>query len=96
MNEPETIRDFLGAKTIAVVGLSPDCGEAEPLSCPPTCSSMGIQNHSCKPYRSNTVLGEKSYASLSKLPEKPDVVNVFRGAAVIPRIAEEMERLGLC
>ena len=94
MNEPETIREFLSAKTIAVVGLS---GDAEK---PSHFVSEYMQRHGYKIVPVNpaveTVLGERSYKSLSDLPEKPDVVNVFRGAAVIPRIVEEMERLGLC
>ena len=40
------------------------------------------------------VLGEKSYASLSDLPVKPDVVNVFRLPRYIPAIVEEMIKLG--
>ena len=41
------------------------------------------------------VLGEKSYASLTDLPIKPDVVNVFRLPKFIPAIVEEMLQLGL-
>jgi len=40
------------------------------------------------------VLGEKAYASLSDLPEKPDVVNVFRLPKFIPGIVDEMLQLG--
>jgi predicted CoA-binding protein len=93
VNEPEVIREMLAAKTIAVVGLSADAKTPSHLV------SKYMQQHGYRIIPVNptveTVLGEKSYASLSELPEKPDVVNVFRGAAVIPRIVEEMERLGL-
>jgi predicted CoA-binding protein len=41
------------------------------------------------------VLGRKSYASLRDLPEKPDVVNVFRLPKAIPGIVDEMIELGL-
>ena len=41
------------------------------------------------------MLGEKSYASLSELPVKPDVVNVFRLPMAIPAIVDEMLALGL-
>jgi hypothetical protein len=41
------------------------------------------------------VLGEKSYASLTTLPVKPDVVNVFRVPSQIPAIVDEMITLGL-
>ncbi|WP_263375968.1 CoA-binding protein [Granulicella aggregans] len=94
MNEPEVIRAMLGAKTIAVVGLSADAEK------PSHYVSEYMQRHGYRIVPVNpsveTVLGEKSYKSLSDLPEKPDLVNVFRGAAVIPRIVEEMESLGLC
>ena len=94
MNEPETIRDFLNAKTIAVVGLSADAEK------PSYFVSEYMQRHGYRIVPVNpsveTVLGEESYKSLSDLPEKPDLVNVFRGAGVIPRIVEEMKQLGLC
>jgi predicted CoA-binding protein len=94
MNEPEVVREMLKAKTIAVVGLSAD--ESKPSHF----VSEYMQRHGYRIIPVNPtvemVLGEKSYKSLSDLPEKPDVVNVFRGAAVIPRIVEEMESLGLC
>lgn len=41
------------------------------------------------------VLGERSYASLQDLPEKPDVVSVFRLPRAIPAIVDEMIALGL-
>jgi predicted CoA-binding protein len=92
VNEPETIREMFGAKTIAVVGLSAD--PSKPSHYVPEY----MQQHGYRIIPVNptveSVLGEKSYVSLSDLPEKPDLVNVFRGAAVIPRIVEEMERLG--
>jgi hypothetical protein len=99
VNEPETIREMLGApgdtgRTIAVVGLSADTEK------PSHFVSEYMQRHGYRIIPVNpvvdSVLGEKSYKSLSDLLEKPDVVNVFRGAAVIPRIVEEMERLELC
>ncbi len=42
-----------------------------------------------------SVLGERSYASLHELPIMPDVVNVFRLPKAIPGIVEEMIALGL-
>lgn len=41
------------------------------------------------------VLGEKVYRSLSELPVKPDIVNVFRAANFIPAIVDEMLKLDL-
>src|ERR1700735_3219285 len=81
------------SKTIAVIGLSDDLGK------PSHYVSEYMQQHGYKIYPVNpaleSVLGEKSYASLAELPVKPDVVNVFRVATMIPAIVDEMLLLGL-
>ena len=96
MNEPEVIDEMLGdgrARTIAVVGLS------ENPSKPSHYVSAYMQQHGYKIYPVNPsiekVLGEKSYKSLTELPLKPDVVNVFRVPSMIPAIVDEMLMLGL-
>jgi len=93
MNEPEVMKKMFAAKTIAVVGLSDN----------PAKASYGVSRYmQAQGYRIipinpavESVLGEKSYASLSDLPEKPDVVNVFRLPQFIPAIVDEMITLGL-
>jgi hypothetical protein len=94
MNDPELIRNMLSnAKTIAVIGLS------EVPSKPSHYVSEYMQKHGYKIYPVNPsipeVLGEKSYPTLSDLPIKPDVVNVFRLPKFIPAIVDEMLALGL-
>jgi hypothetical protein len=99
MNEPEIIRSALGIttaenrRTIAVIGLSKDSAK------PSHYVSAYMQQHGYKLYPINPaipeVLGEKSYASLSELPIKPDIVNVFRLPKFIPAIVDEMIKLGL-
>ena len=96
MNEPDAIETMLGegeARTIAVVGLS-----ANP-SRPSHYVSAYMQRMGYKIYPVNpaieTVLGERSYASLTELPVKPDVVNVFRAPSRISAIVDEMLLLGL-
>src|SRR5277367_4656019 len=99
MNEPELIRSMLGAaakenpRTIAVIGLSEDPSK------PSHYVSAYMQQHGYKLYPINPsipeVLGEKSYASLSDLPIKPDIVDVFRLPKFIPAIVEEMIQLGI-
>lgn len=96
MNEPDVLDEMLGdgkGRTIAVVGLSENPGK------PSHYVSEYMQQHGYKIYPVNpaveTVLGEKSYASLTALPVKPDVVNVFRVPAMIPAIVDEMLKLGL-
>ncbi|SNS97373.1 hypothetical protein SAMN05421770_103293 [Granulicella rosea] len=93
MNESGTIQSMLTAKTIAVVGLSDNPAKASYRV------SAYMQAHGYRILPVNpaveSVLGEKSYASLSELPEKPAVVNVFRLPAAIPAIVDEMLTLGL-
>jgi hypothetical protein len=99
MNDPELIRAMLGAptkenpRTIAVIGLS------EVSSKPSHYVSEYMQRHGYKIYPVNPsipeVLGEKSYPTLTDLPIKPDVVNVFRLPKFIPAIVEEMLALDL-
>ena len=98
MNEPEVILEMLGRppvqpRTIAVIGLShnPD----KPSNFVPAY----MQKHGYRILPVNplvdTVLGERSYAALSDLPVKPDVVNVFRLPKFITAIVDEMLQLGL-
>jgi hypothetical protein len=42
-----------------------------------------------------SVLGEKAYASLDEVPEKIDIVNVFRRPVYVPEIVEQVIRLKL-
>ena len=98
MNEPEIIRSMLGdpstgTRTIAVIGLSdrPDR--------PSHYVSEYMQQNGYKILPVNpsldSVLGEKSFSSLSELPVTPDLVNVFRMPSFIPAIVDEMLQLGL-
>ncbi len=101
MNEPEAIRAMLGdgaacdaeARTIAVVGLSDDATK------PSHFVAAYMQQHGYRILPVNptveSVLGERSYASLTELPVRPDVVNVFRVPSRIPAIVDEMLALGL-
>jgi uncharacterized protein len=98
MNEPDVILDMLGGparepRTLAVIGLSGDPGK------PSFYVSEYMQQHGFRILPVNpaleSVLGEKSYASLADLPLKPDVVNVFRLPKFIPAIVDEMLSLGL-
>jgi predicted CoA-binding protein len=98
MNEPDVILEMLGGpeklpRTLAVIGLSDNPGK------PSFYVSEYMQQHGFRILPVNpaldTVLGEKSYPSLSDLPIEPDVVNVFRLPKAIPAIVDEMIALGL-
>jgi predicted CoA-binding protein len=94
MNSPDLIRSMLSeSKTIAVIGLSADPAK------PSHYVSAYLQQQGYKLYPVNPaieeVLGERSYPSLSALPIKPDIVDVFRLPSAIPAIVDEMIALGL-
>ncbi len=76
MNEKETIQNIFAMKTIAVVGLSPkeirpSYGVARYLQ------SVGYKIIPVNPGH-HEILGEKSYPTLTDIPIKVDVVDVFR------------------
>lgn len=92
--EPEALRALLSsAKTIAVVGLSPN----------PSRDSHRIAKrlidwgYRVIPVRPGVkeVLGQKAYASLSEVPERIDLVDVFRNSADAGPVVDECIALGL-
>ena len=93
MNEPQTIRNLLQSKTIAVIGISDDPTKPSHY----VSAFMQQRGHRILPVNPSleTVLGEPCYPSLSALAEKPDLVNVFRLSKFIPAIVDEMIVLGL-
>ena len=92
--QSDPIRDlFQRAKTIAVVGLSdnplrPSHGVA---------AYMQLHGYEIIPINPTIgeVLGEKSYASLSDVPEKIDIVNIFRRPEFVEEIVDEAIRLNI-
>ncbi len=94
MNELEVIRSMLtDARSIAVIGLSADPSKPSHYV-PAYIQQQGYRILPVNP-TIESVLGEKSYATLAELPLKPDIVNVFRLPGYIPAIVDEMLRLGL-
>jgi predicted CoA-binding protein len=79
------------AKNIAVVGLSDN-----PLR-PSYEVGAYMQSHGYRIIPVNpaveSVLGEKAYASLSEVPERIDLVDIFRRSEFVPPIVEEAIRL---
>ncbi len=85
-------RALLGAKTVAVVGLSRNSLRASNFV------GFYLQRHGYKVIpvnpREDEILGEKSYASLLDIPEPVDIVNVFRNPDALPGIAKEAVEIG--
>jgi predicted CoA-binding protein len=87
-NEAERISKLLkSAKTIAVVGLTnapirPSYGVSH---------YMQSQGYRIIPVNPNITQweGEKAYASLLEVPEKIDIVDVFRRSEAVPEVVEQ-------
>ena len=80
------------SRTVAVVGLSsrshrPSYGVAEYLQ------SAGYRVIPVNPGETE-VLGEKSYARLEEVPERVDIVNIFRRSEAVPEIVASVIPLG--
>ncbi len=91
--DPLTIQRVLNsAKTIAIVGLSPNELRASYFV------GYYLRRHGyhiipVNP-RETEILGQKCYPSLSDVPEPVDIVNVFRAPDALPAIARETIRIG--
>jgi predicted CoA-binding protein len=80
------------AKSVAVVGASSDVLRASHF----VAYYLKMHGYRVIPVNPNEreVLGEKAYPSLLDVPEKVDVVNVFRRPAAVPEIAEQAVQIG--
>ncbi len=92
-NDADMIQMLRHAKTIAVVGLSskrlrPSHGVAAYLQ------QQGYRIIPVNPMESE-VLGEKAYPSLSAIPDKVDLVDVFRRPDGVPEVVDEAIALGI-
>ena len=88
-----TIQEIvLNARTVAIVGLSASELRASNFV------GYYLQRHGYRviPVNPNEerVLGEQVYASLRDVPERIDVVDVFRAPAAVPEIAREAVEVG--
>ncbi len=87
------IEKALQSKTIAVVGLSRSEDKAA-YRIPSYLKSVGYKIIPVNPNAAGqTILGEKVYSSLSEIPEKIDVVEVFRPSEEVLSIAEQVLKL---
>ena len=94
INSGETIKKILAdCKTIAVVGLSSD----------PHRPSYGVASYMRRcgykviPVNPNEseVFGEKAYSSLAEVPERIDLVDIFRRSSEAGRAVDEAIALGV-
>jgi predicted CoA-binding protein len=81
-----------GASTVAMVGASSN-PERESHNIMRKLQSVGYRVIPVNP-RETEVLGERAYASLSDIPVKVDIVDVFRKPEDTPPIADEAVKIG--
>ncbi|HJP70499.1 MAG TPA: CoA-binding protein [Candidatus Limnocylindria bacterium] len=88
----DLLRIYADTKVIAVVGASDD--RSKPAgNIPAYLQAQGYRIIPVNPTRP-TVLGERSYASLTEIDEHVDVVDVFRPAPEGPDIARQAAEIG--
>jgi predicted CoA-binding protein len=93
INSQETIERILNeSRTIAVVGLSSDPSRAS-NSVSKYMQSRGYRVIPVNPNESE-VLGERAYATLSDVPEKIDIVDIFRRSEEAGHHVDEAIRIG--
>lgn len=86
---PDLLRD---SRTIAVVGLSgkrtrPSYGVSEYMQ------AAGYRIIPVNPLEAE-VLGQKAYPDLESIPDKIDIVDIFRRSEFVPEVVESAIRIG--
>jgi uncharacterized protein len=84
----EILEIFKNTKTIAIAGLSPDTSKASNMV------AAYLQNAGFKIVpiypKEDTILGEKVYRTISEVPFKIDMVDIFRKPDAIAAIIDEV------
>lgn len=88
----EIIEIFKNTKTIAIAGLSPDSSKASNMV------AVYLQNAGFKIVpvypKEDVILGEKVYRTISEIPFKIDMVDIFRKPDAIAEIVDEAIKRG--
>jgi hypothetical protein len=90
--DEDVIRDLLDdAKNIAIVGLSTDSQKASYF----VGSYLAREGYNVIPVnpRATEILGRKAYPDLVSIPDRVDIVDVFRPVEEIPQITEQAIRI---
>jgi predicted CoA-binding protein len=92
-SSPEEVREILRtAKTVAVVGLS-DKPDRDSYRVAEYLQRASYRIVPVNPAEAS-VLGEKSYPSLRDVPDKIDIVDIFRKPEAVPAIVEDAIAVG--
>ena len=84
----EIIEIFKNTKTIAIAGLSPDASKASNMVAA-YLQNVGFKIVPIYP-KEDTILGEKVYRTISEVPFKIDMVDIFRKPDAIAAIVDEV------
>jgi len=89
----ERLRILRGAKSVAIVGASPNPARSSYFVGTYLQQSSDFRVYFVNP-NADTILGEKAYPDLASLPEVPDIVDVFRKPSDIPAVIDEAVAVG--
>lgn len=93
MNDDNEMKEILlSARTIAIVGVSSN-PEKDSYWIASYLKEMGYRIIPVNP-TAEEILGEKVYPSLSEIPDKVDIVQVFRKPEDVPPVVEEAIKIG--
>ena len=89
----ERLKILQNAKSIAIVGASPNSARASYFVGTYLLQSSDYRVYFVNP-NANEILGHKTYPDLASLPEVPDIVDVFRKGSDIPSVIEDVLAIG--
>jgi len=89
----ERLRILRNAKTIAIVGASPNPARSSYFVATYLLQSSDYDVYFVNP-NADEILGHPVYKSLADLPVVPDIVDVFRKASDIPQVIDEVLAIG--
>jgi len=92
-NAKERLKILRAAKSIAIVGASPNAARASYFVGTYLLQSSNYRVYFVNPM-ADEILGHKAYPDLASLPEVPDIVDVFRKGSDIPGVIDEVVAVG--
>jgi len=92
-NAKERLRILRNAKSIAIVGASPNAARASYFVGTYLLQSSDYRVYFVNPM-ADEILGHKAYPDLASLPEVPDIVDVFRKGSDIPSVIDDVLAIG--
>jgi predicted CoA-binding protein len=92
-NAKDRLRILRNAKSIAIVGASPNAARASYFVGTYLLQSSDYRVYFVNPM-ADEILGHKAYPDLASLPEVPDIVDVFRKGSDIPSVVDEVLAVG--